>query len=132
MDVETSHKFRCKAVVWERAVDLCVAVYKLTRKLPREELYGITQQIRRAGVSIPSNIAEGYARGSREQYRQFLRIAQGSCSELQTQLVIATRLKLAPASDLERVEMLASEVGRILTSILARLQTSVNVRSANP
>ncbi|MGB6870746.1 MAG: four helix bundle protein [Acidobacteriaceae bacterium] len=127
MNVEQSGKFRCKAVVWQRAVDLCVAIYELTRKFPREEIYGITQQIRRAGVSIPSNIAEGYARGSREQYRQFLSIAQGSCSELQTQLVIANRLKLAPPSDLEQVETLASEVGKMLTSILARLRATAKV-----
>jgi four helix bundle protein len=103
-------------------VDLCVEVYGLTRKFPREEIYGITQQIRRASVSIPSNIAEGYGRGSREQYRQFLSIAQGSCSELQTQLLIADRLQLAPPSDLEQVEILASEVGKMLTAILARLR----------
>jgi len=117
--------FRCKARVWQHAVDLCVAVYRLTRNFPREEIYGITQQIRRASVSIPSNIAEGYARGSREQYRQFLCIAQGSCSELQTQLVIADRLQLAPASELRETQILAAEVGKMLAAILARLRTPV-------
>ena len=84
--------FRCKLIVWDRAIDLCSAVYALTRKFPREEIYGITSQIRRASVSIPSNIAEGYGRGTREQYKQFLSIALGSYMELQTQLVIARRL----------------------------------------
>jgi four helix bundle protein len=120
--MDVSGTFRCKAVVWQHAVDLCVAVYGLTRKFPREEIYGITQQIRKASVSIPSNIAEGYARGSREQYRQFLCIAQGSCSELQTQLVIADRLRLAPQAELRQVQMLAAEVGKMLTAILARLR----------
>jgi four helix bundle protein len=125
--MDTSDRFRCKATVWQRAVDLCVAVYGLTRKFPREEIYGITQQIRRASVSVPSNIAEGYARGSREQYRHFLCIAQGSCSELQTQLVIAHRLQLAPPPDLEQVEVLASEVGKLLSAILARLRAPAKV-----
>jgi four helix bundle protein len=65
-------KFHCKLIVWERAIELCAAVYTLTRQFPREEIYGLSNQLRRASVSIPSNIAEGYGRGTREQYKQFL------------------------------------------------------------
>lgn len=126
MGMDASGGFRCKARVWQHAVDLCVAVYGLTRNFPREEVYGITQQIRRASVSIPSNIAEGYSRGSREQYRQFLCIAQGSCSELQTQLVIADRLQLAPSPELRQTQILAAEVGKMLAAILARLRAPAN------
>ncbi len=117
-------EFRCKLVVWEKAVQLCTAIYVLTRKFPREELYGLTNQLRRASVSIPSNIAEGYGRGTRDQYRQFLSIALGSYMELQTQLTIAVRLGFTEPSEFEKVEMLASEVGKMLSAILSKLRSS--------
>ncbi len=118
--------FRCKLIVWERAIDLCSAVYALTRNFPREEIFGITSQIRRASVSIPSNIAEGYGRGTREQYKQFLSIALGSYMELQTQLLIARRLGFVDLSELEKVESLASEVGRMLSAMVTRLRAAPN------
>jgi len=71
-------KFHCKLIVWERAIELCAAIYVLARKFPREEIYGLTSQIRRASVSIASNIAEGYGRVSRGEYKQFVAIALGS------------------------------------------------------
>jgi len=100
---------------------LCVAIYQLTRCFPREEMFGLSQQLRRAGVSVPSNIAEGYGRLSREQYRYFLGIAQGSNFEIQTQLAIARELGFGVSASLDRAEDLASEVGRILTSLLKRM-----------
>jgi len=100
---------------------LCVAIYELTRCFPKEEVFGLSQQLRRAGVSMPSNIAEGYGRLSREQYRHFLGIAQGSNFEIQTQLAIARELRLAPCSNLDPAEELSGEVGRILTSLLKRM-----------
>ncbi len=117
-------EFRCKLVVWEKAVQLCTAIYVLTRKFPREELYGLTNQLRRASVSIPSNIAEGYGRGTRDQYKQFLSIALGSYMELQTQLTIAVRLGFLEPSEFEKVEMLAPEVGKMLSAILSKLRSS--------
>jgi len=114
--------FRCKLIVWEKAVQLCTAIYDLTQKFPREERYGLTNQLRRASVSIPGNIAEGYGRGTRDQYKQFLSIALGSCMELQTQLTIAVRLGFLEPSDYEKVEMLASEVGKMLSAILNKLR----------
>jgi four helix bundle protein len=114
--------FQCKLIVWERAVELCAAVYVLTRKFPREEIYGLTNQLRRASVSIPSNIAEGYGRGSREQYKYFLSVAQGSYLELQTQLLIASRLGFSDPSEIDKVASLASEVGKMLGAILRKLQ----------
>ncbi len=124
-------EFRCKLVVWEKAVQLCTAIYVLTRKFPREELYGLTNQLRRASVSIPSNIAEGYGRGTRDQYKQFLSIALGSYMELQTQLTIAVRLGFLEPSEFEKVEMLASEVGKMLSAILSKLRSS-DSRPSNP
>lgn len=108
-------------VVWHRAVDLCIAVYNLTKQFPREETYGLVSQSRRASVSIASNIAEGYGRSSRDQYKQFLAIARGSYPELQTQLLIARKLAFAEASDIQAVSDPASEVGRMLAAILRKL-----------
>ena len=117
-------QFHCKLIVWDRSIELCTAIYALTRKFPREEIYGLTSQIRRAGVSIASNIAEGYGRGSRGQSKQFLAIALGSYMELQTQLMIARRLGFVDSSDFERVESLASEVGRMLSAMLSKLRVA--------
>lgn len=79
-------------IVWQRAVQMSVAIYKATSSFPREELYGLTSQLRRAGVSVASNIAEGYGRRSTGEYKQFLGMARGSNLEGQTQLVIAGEL----------------------------------------
>ena len=73
-------------LVWQRSMDLVVAIYGLTKKFPKEEIYGLTSQMRRASVSIPSNIAEGRFRGTRKDYLQFLRIAYSSGAELETQM----------------------------------------------
>ena len=107
-------------------MQLCTAIYALTRKFPREELYGLTSQLRRASVSIPSNIAEGYGRGSRDQYKHFLSIALGSYMELQTQLTIAIRLGFLEPSEFEQVEGLACEVGKMLSAILTKLRATPN------
>lgn len=121
-DVPSSQpKFHCNLIVWQRAVDLCEAVYALTRSFPREEVYGLTGQMRRASVSIASNIAEGYGRNSRDQYRHFLGIAQGSCLEVRTQLVIAERLGFAGPTELAVSQDLASEVCKMLAAILRKL-----------
>jgi len=100
---------------------MCVATYRLTEAFPRSEQYGLTNQLRRAAISVPSNIAEGYGRLSRLQYRHFLGIARGSNLELQTQLVIAAELGFANAEQIKPVEQLSVEVGRMLTAMLKRL-----------
>lgn len=79
-------------IVWQRAIELTVALYKLTASFPREEIYGLTAQLRRAGVSIASNIAEGYGRTTKGEYKSFRGMARGSALEVQTQLVIAREL----------------------------------------
>ena len=81
-----------KLKVWKRAIDFVTGIYKLTEGFPKEEIYGLIGQMRRAAVSIPSNIAEGAARDSKREFRKFLSIAQGSASELETQLIIAEKL----------------------------------------
>jgi four helix bundle protein len=109
-------------MVWQRAMELCVALYKLTRNFPREEIYGLTSQLRRASVSIASNIAEGQGRSTREQYKYFVGIARGSSFEIETQLEIAKELGFADITRIEEVEMLSTEVGRMLTSLAKKLQ----------
>jgi four helix bundle protein len=107
-------------VVWQRAVELSVALYKLTKAFPREETYGLSSQLRRAGVSVASNIAEGYGRGSRPDYRKFLCIARGSVLEVQTQLVIARRLGYGASVQMSQAEALAEEAGKMLWSMIGK------------
>lgn len=82
-------------LVWQRNMALAEGCYHLTRDFPREEVYGMTSQVRRSAVSIPANIAEGYGRESRGEYVQFLRVAQGSLKELETHLLLAQRVGIA-------------------------------------
>ena len=108
-------------IVWQRAVQMSVAIYRLTAGFPKEELYGLTSQLRRAGVSAASNIAEGYGRGSRGEYKQFLAIARGSNLEAQTQLVVARELGFANQQEIDTVENLSFEIGKMLNSMLKKL-----------
>jgi four helix bundle protein len=102
---ESDQKTHKNLDVWNRAMDLAAEVYSLTGQFPKDEVFGLVSQARRAAVSIPSNIAEGAARNSRKEYIQFLYVALGSVAELETQLLLAARLKLAPNTDvLDRVE----------------------------
>ncbi len=91
-------------IVWQRAIELTVSVYSLTRTFPKQEMYGLTSQMRRASVSVASNIAEGRGRLNRAEFRQFLGLAQGSIFELNTQLVVAKRLGLATERSAPPVE----------------------------
>ncbi|GGH16059.1 four helix bundle protein [Silvibacterium dinghuense] len=115
-------------IVWQKAMDLCVEIYRLTESFPRGEVYGLTSQLRRAGVSIASNIAEGYGRGSRGEYCQFLAIARGSNHEVQTQLLIAERLGFLTRDNRLRAEGLSEEIGRMLSKMLPELHP----RDASP
>jgi len=109
-------------VVWQRSMQLTVAVYQLTQGFPREEVYGLTSQIRRSAVSIPSNIAEGQGRLSTGEFRQSLGFARGSNSELQTQLEIARSLGYGDTKTIEEAEGLSNEVGKMINAILQSLQ----------
>lgn len=108
-------------IVWQRAIETCLTAYRLTQLFPREEIYGLGNQIRRSGVSVPSNIAEGYGRLSREQYKHFLGIAQASNFELQTQLLIARELGFGDAARVALAESTSCEVGKMLTAMLKKL-----------
>ena len=110
-------------IVWQKAMNLVTQVYQLSKAFPKEEIYGLTNQIRRAAVSIPSNIAEGQARQSTAEFRNFLSIAQGSLAELETQLQIAVNLNYINTSQVDQVMSLAMEVSKMLTSLRAKLIT---------
>jgi four helix bundle protein len=101
---------------------LSVAVYRLTRGFPREEIYGMTSQMRRSAVSVPSNIAEGHGRLSSGEYRQFLGIARGSNFELQTQIEIARALGFGSSNLFDEAESLSHEVGKMIYGILEAIK----------
>ncbi len=111
-------------LVWQRAMQLATVIYSLTRDFPREELYGLTSQVRRSAVSIPSNIAEGQGRLNAREFKQFLGIARGSTFELQTQLEIARSLNLGNPKLLDEADCLSHEVGKMLFALLGSLKTS--------
>ena len=98
--------------------ELC---YALTRDFPKSELYGFTGQIRRSACAIPANVAEGYGRGHRAEYVQFLRVANGSLKELETHIILSTRVGLAQEAAIEPLLALCEEEGRMLTNLLRSL-----------
>ena len=102
--------------VWKESVDLVVQVYTVTKDFPKDELYGLTNQIRRAAVSIPSNISEGAARNTEKEFVQFLHIALGSASELETQLIIAQRLHYT--NDLQQVFDKLTTVMKLINGLI--------------
>jgi four helix bundle protein len=108
--------------VWQRSMDLAEQCYRFSRAFPREELFGLTSQIRRAASAIPANIAEGYGRGHRGEYLQFLRIAQGSLKELETHLLLSVRVELAAAETVEPVLELCEQVGKMLGALIRSLR----------
>ncbi len=110
-----------KLTVWQRSMQLIVAVYQLTSKLPTSEQYGLSSQMRRAAISIPSNIAEGYRRKSRKDYLRFLSIANGSASELETQVEIIKVLPKMKNLDTVKVENLLNEVLKMLNVMIRKL-----------
>jgi len=119
MGVVTSHK---ELIAYQKAYRLVLAIYQVTKSFPAEELYGLTSQMRRSAVSIPSNIAEGYMRGTKE-YAQFLRVAVGSAAELDTQLSLGKDLGYIGNEVFEQLRSELEEVIKLLRSYLKKLST---------
>ena len=111
--------------VWQEAVDLATEVYGVTAAFPKHEIYSLAQQMRRAAVSVPSNIAEGRGRGSSRDFRQFLYQARGSLLELQTQMIIAERLKYCSEQKSHFLLEHASRVGRSLSGLINAISEKV-------
>lgn len=114
--------------VWQKSMDLVEEIYRLTQLLPRAELFGLTSQMRRAAISIPSNIAEGYGRIHRKEYLNHLSIAQGSLQEAETQLQITVRLQYLDREQVKRAWNLMQDVGKMLR----RLMLSLSEKQTQP
>lgn len=113
-------------IAWQKAMVLVAAIYGCTLHFPKTEVYGLTAQIRRAAVSVPSNVAEGQGRVSTGEFKQFLGHARGSLLEIETQILIAQSLGYLQTEDSERLLRLSAEVGRILHGLIAALPNPSN------
>ena len=112
-------------IAWQKAMDLVAAVYDVTESFPRREMYSLCDQIRRAAVSVPSNIAEGQAHYHTREFLHYLRIARGSLAELETQLLIAQRQKYVDEESLKPVLDLRDEVSRIMSGLISSVSKSI-------
>lgn len=108
-------------IVWQKSMELCVGVYKTTQNFSKSELYGITSQIRRCAISLPSNIAEGQRRGHKAEYIQFLRISYGSGAELETQLLIALKIGYLKQNDFDHLNATLQEIMKMLNKLISVL-----------
>lgn len=111
-------------IVWNKSMDLVVAIYELTEKFPKSELYGLTSQMRRCAVSIPSNIVEGSKRRTQKDFRQFLIVSYSSGSELETQIEIVKRLPFSRNFDCQKIDKLLDEIMRMLNKMLSNFKNS--------
>ena len=116
--------------IWHKAYDLALVIYEASRSFPREEMYGLTSQLRRAAVSIGANIAEGCGRRSDGELVRFLQIARGSASEVEHHLLLARDLKFLQAARHQDIEKRLQEVQRMLTSLVSSVQDTQNARVA--
>jgi len=110
--------------IWKRSIKVVEDTYKITKNFPKEEIYGLTSQLRRSAVSIPSNIAEGFARFYNKEYRQFLFISLGSCAELSTQIIIALRLGYLESKKTNQLLNEIDEISKMTMSLIKKLNTN--------
>lgn len=110
-----------KLLVWQRAHSLVLKIYEVTNTFPKEEIWGLTSQIRRAAVSVPSNIVEGKARGSRNDFKRFLLIARGSLEEVKYQSLLAKELKYMNDEQYEEITVMMDNVGRLLGGLINKV-----------
>jgi len=114
-------------VVWQKAMELVTEIYRATQNFPKEETFGLISQIRRASVSIPSNIAEGQGRLSEKEFRQFLGNARGSLSEVETQVIIAKNLGYLDDSYSKNLLTMIAEVGRVLNGLISSVISEMRI-----
>jgi four helix bundle protein len=112
-------------IVWQKSMQLVKMTYQLTKDFPKEEMFGLTSQIKRSSVSIPSNIAEGWGRFSRKDYVRFLRISRGSLFEFETQLILSKELDFI--KDIASTQLLITEVGKMLNTMIKKLESKETV-----
>ena len=124
-----SHSYK-DLIVWQKSKTLASEIYRITEPFPRTEQYGLTSQIRRAAVSVASNIAEGQGRLTKGEFLQFLGHARGSLLEVETQLAIAVDLNYLGQADFSRLELRISEVAKLLNGLIESLRTRVKAAGA--
>ena len=117
----TVHNHR-ELIVWQKAMNLVELVYQATKQFPKEELYGLTSQLRRSAVSIPSNIAEGQARKSTAEFLRFLSIANGSRAEMETQILLAQRLNYVTKDTAQEILIFSEEISKMLYGLMRSLK----------
>ncbi|MEW6574283.1 MAG: four helix bundle protein [Bacillota bacterium] len=110
-------------IVWQKSIDLVQKIYQFTQRFPKEEIYGLTSQIRRAAVSIPANIAEGQSRNSTGEFKQFLGMAKGSLAELETLLILSEKLTFLERINAEELLNNCEEINKLLNGLLKSLST---------
>ena len=111
-------------VVWQKSMDLVVEIYRIVKLLPKEEVYALSAQMRRAAISIPSNIAEGQSRNTSKEFINFLGIARGSNAELQTQCLLCVKLEYLTEKDIACALSLTNEIGKMLNALILTLSAS--------
>lgn len=116
-------------LVWQKALELSVKVYELTEKFPKEEIYGLTSQMRRASISIVSNIAEGRNRGTRKDFTHFLRMSLGSSAELETQLQISKQINKTNRLNYSEIEKIILEIMKMLNVMIKKLSYNATANS---
>ncbi len=117
------HSYK-ELIVWQKSIDLGVKVYSITENFPRDEIYGLTSQMRRAAISISSNIAEGRTRGSKLEFIHFLNISHGSCAELESQVYIAKKLSFARSLNFDEIEGNIQEILLMLSVMISKLRNN--------
>jgi four helix bundle protein len=115
-------------VVWQKAFDLSVEIYRISSEFPKHELYGLSSELRKTSRSIVYNIAEGHKRGSTIEYIRFLRISAGSAAELESQVLLATRLGYFRENTVQRIPEMLAEITRMLDSLISSLKTRLNTK----
>jgi four helix bundle protein len=117
-------------VVWQKAMDLVTEIYRVTQQFPKEEIFSLTSQLRRAAVSVPSNIAEGQGRITEKEFRQYLGNARGSLAEVETQINIAKNLSYLDDSNFQNLSAMVAEVGRILNGLISSVISETRVKKS--
>ena len=117
--------------IWNEGLSLVERIYAVTQKFPKEELYGLSSQLRRVAVSIPSNIAEGFARFHNKEYKQLLYIALGSCAETKTQIIIASRLGYTENEKKDALVQKIEQISRMIMGLIKKLNTNDQIPNTN-
>ena len=119
-------------IVWKKSIYLCTELYRLTANFPDSEKFGITNQIRRASVSISSNIAEGWGRNSTKNYIQFLKISRGSLLETQSLLIVSNKLNFLTNDEHKEIDLLVTEISKMLNKLISTLENNITNKEKIP